>query len=175
MKNAILLTTMIVALPLCTLGIDATNTSFSAEDLASHLRVRHNTFTFEHHGTASEIAYCILIYKDGKVVQRGTGISDSTSQVRQKLQRFAVVYTDDGDAISFTVLNNGRSNHFKVHKPDGIGTFQIVTPGAQFDEKGQLVLAYNVKPEEDGHIRMTDKNSTAEGASEALVFQIEIQ
>ena len=149
-------------------GIDAKETELKADDIASFLGVNHNTFTFEHDGTIREITYTFYIYRDGKVVYQGRGITMGGAATGERHRRVSVVYKDEADSITFTIRTNGSSGGTQtIKKPEGVGKFMHLSGGASFDKKDRLVIAFSTKDN-----RITSKSSSPEGAKTAFVLQI---
>jgi hypothetical protein len=73
-------------------------------------------------------------------------------------------------------LQGGKSGiGFEFEKPNGVDRFPYTAKDVKFDEKGRLVLAFDLKKNEKGGIIFTEENQTPEGAKAALVLRIEMQ
>ena len=177
MKNIPLLILIAFVIPCWASGIDATKSELSADDIASYLNIRHNTFTFEHDHSESvnKLKYRILLYEKGKIIHNTGWASRTypTNTTHKRTERITIFHKYIGDFIEVVVKSNKGSSRYKIDTSKSIMDYPITDGSLHFDDENRLILAYEVEKDSDGVTRVTDENSTIEGASAALVFQLE--
>ena len=153
--------------------LQAPKAELTAADLATFLDVQHKVITFDNAPGSEGVSCRLVLLRRGEFVSASTwtGASTSTYSEQYPTSRIAVVYQVEDSSITASIQLDGLSWREELEKPEDIRLNSRMM-GLELGDDNRLVLAFDLLPDADGNRATTRKNSSADGASAALVLEV---
>jgi hypothetical protein len=166
-----LLVACVTVAAVTSIGFSAKARDLSPTDLAEHLRVKWNSFTFSLNKPPKEVCVRVLVAKEGNISAVFPSIDDATEQAKALNHDVAFLFqlSPEKNEMFYTLCLDRRfSVYGRMKNPfDKLSMVTVNTPN--FDDKGRTVVAFALPPGETG---ITNAAQHPDTDYRAIILQI---